>query len=119
MAMKNLKAHRATAGKSAVEVSAYLGLTVHAYRRWERGEVEPKASQIVALARLFGVTTDRLLTERPDETGAQRMVLSIQPGQRVIVDVTGMPVEESPGYKPEVSLRDNAGLAKARKTKRA
>ena len=85
--------------EKVAECSRHLGLTVHGYRRWERGEVEPKASQIVVLAAFFGVTTDRLLTDRPDEAGAQRLLISVKPGQRVIVDVVGMPDEEAEGYR--------------------
>ena len=105
MALEHLKEYRIAAGKSVADCARHMALTVHGYRRWERGEVEPKASQIVTLAGFFGVTADRLLTDRPDETESQRMVISVRPGQRVSIDVTGVNVEESPGYQPEVNLQ--------------
>lgn len=43
------------------EVAGMIGLPERSYRRYETGEREPVISSIVALARLYGVSTDYLL----------------------------------------------------------
>ena len=43
------------------EVAAMIGLPERSYRRYELGESVPIISSIVALARLYGVSTDYLL----------------------------------------------------------
>ena len=46
---------------SQKEVAAMIGLPERSYRRYELGESVPVVSSIVALARLYGVSTDYLL----------------------------------------------------------
>ena len=106
---EQLRDARKRAGKSAAECAKALGLTVHAYRRYERGEVEPKVSQAVALAEYFEITLDQLLSDRPDVDDAQRMLVSVQPGQRVVLDVTGVAKQEQKPlqYTPKVELHTN------------
>ena len=98
-------------------------MTVHAYRRYERGEVEPKVSQAVALAEYFEVTLDQLLTDRPDVDDAQRMLVSVQPGQRLVLDVTGVAKleQKTSQYTPQVELhtRSDKKSDGAKKTKKA
>ena len=102
-----LRSARKRAGKSAAECAKAIDLTVHAYRRYERGEVEPKVSQAVALAKFFEITVDELLTDRPADDDAQRMLVSVQPGQRVILDVTGVGKGEAKTtYTPKVKLHE-------------
>ncbi len=111
MIEERLKNARLQAGLSAQVVAEHLSLTVHAYRRWERGEVEPKVSQAIALADLFKVSLDELLTDRPPDHAAQRMMVSVQPGQRVVLDVTGVSDEaESKPYKSQVKIHDEKPL---------
>jgi transcriptional regulator with XRE-family HTH domain len=114
---EQLRHARKRAGKSAAECAKALGLTVHAYRRYERGEVEPKVSQAIALAEYFEVTLDQLLTDRPDVDDAQRMLVSVQPGQRVVLDVTGVAKQEQKPsqYTPKVELHTNPDKKSDRK----
>lgn len=120
---EQLRDARKRAGKSAAECAKALGLTVHAYRRYERGEVEPKVSQAVALAEYFEVTLDQLLTDRPDVDDAQRMLVSVQPGQRLVLDVTGVAKleQKTSQYTPQVELhtRSDKKSDGAKKTKKA
>lgn len=57
----NLETLRARDKISREEVARRLGVSYMTIRNWERGETEPNASQIKALADMFGVTTDYLL----------------------------------------------------------
>ena len=116
MISHQIKIARKKAGKSAAECASALSLTVHAYRRWERGEVEPKASQCQTLAEYLEITIDQLLTDRPSDENAQHMTVSVHPGQRVILDVSG--VEQNSSDKPHKSMvrlptKDKKGKLKA------
>ena len=102
MISHQIKIARKKAGKSAAECATALSLTVHAYRRWERAEVEPKASQCLTLAQFLDITIDQLLTDKPADEDAQHMTVSVQPGQRVILDVSG--VEQAASDKPHKSM---------------
>ena len=119
MVYKNIRAARTAADKTVTQTAKAIGLTVHGYRRWERGEVEPKASQCLVLAEFFDVSVDQLLTNKPKEQNSQRMAVSVAPGQRVILDVFSS--ELSDNYESRVRLRNKgqeAGLKK-RQTKTA
>lgn len=48
-------------GVSREEVARMLEVSAMTIRNWERGETEPSASQIKALANMFDVSTDYLL----------------------------------------------------------
>lgn len=56
-----LKELRTRDGLSIERVARQLEVSSMTIRNWENGETEPSASQIKALADLFGVSTDYLL----------------------------------------------------------
>jgi len=58
---KRLVEVRKSQNFSQVEVAKMIGLPERSYRRYESGEREPVISSIIALARLYGVSTDYLL----------------------------------------------------------
>ena len=51
-----MKAERARRGLSAREVSELIGVSVNQISRWETGEKEPSASNIIKLSRLYECT---------------------------------------------------------------
>lgn len=57
----NLKAARKKSGKTQKEVAEEIGIGQGTYKNYETGAREPNGDTIVALANLFGVTTDYLL----------------------------------------------------------
>lgn len=57
----NLKELRIKAGLSREKVSQRMNVSAMTIRNWENGATEPSASQIKALADMFGVSTDYLL----------------------------------------------------------
>lgn len=65
MNTENLKAARKKSGKTQKEVADSLGVGQSTYKNYECGLREPNGDTVVALANLFGVSTDYLLG-RPD-----------------------------------------------------
>lgn len=61
MNTENLKAARKKSGKTQKEIADSLGVGQSTYKNYECGLREPNGDTIVALANLFGVTTDYLL----------------------------------------------------------
>lgn len=57
---KRIHALRLERGWSAAETATRMGVEANQVERWEAGE-EPGTGQLIALAALFGVTTDFLL----------------------------------------------------------
>lgn len=65
MNVDNLKSARKSTGMTQKDVSTALNISPNTYKNYEQGLREPNGDTIVALANLFGVTTDYLLG-RPD-----------------------------------------------------
>ena len=56
-----LKAHRQQSGMTQEYVAEALGVSQHAVRKWETGAAEPSTSNLLALAKLYGVDPGDLL----------------------------------------------------------
>lgn len=57
----NLEPLRVKESMSREDLARRMGVSYMTVRNWERGNTEPSATQIKALADLFGVSTDYLL----------------------------------------------------------
>lgn len=57
----NIEAERIKAGMSKSKMADAIGVKSETIDRWQSGQSEIRASKIVALAVLFGVSTDYLL----------------------------------------------------------
>ncbi len=72
--MKTFKELREERGMTQLEVAIKLGVTPATISNWERDVFEPKASQLRAMARLFGVSSDDIvipgLREEDKKAGA-------------------------------------------------
>ena len=64
-----LVALRRERGWSQEELAARLGVSRQAVSKWERAEASPDTDNLIALARLYGVSLDQLLLHAP--TGAE------------------------------------------------
>lgn len=64
--MKTIRELREAAGLTQLQLANALGITPGAVYSWERGRNEPKASQLRALARFFGVSMDDIAFEVED-----------------------------------------------------
>lgn len=56
-----LKAQRAAHGMSQEQVAEALGISRQAVSKWENGTAEPSTSNLLALAKLYGVDVNELL----------------------------------------------------------
>ena len=67
MNIENLKNARKKAGLTQAQAADAVGVNDGTYKNYEQGKREPNGDKIVAIANIFGVTTDYLLG-RPDAT---------------------------------------------------
>ena len=63
---KNIMLYRKRAGMSQEDLAEQLHVSRQTISKWETGQSAPDLDTVVQLAHLFGVTTDRLLTEEAD-----------------------------------------------------
>ena len=61
--MQTIRELREAAGLTQLELAYRLGVTPATVSLWERRRVEPKASQVRALALLLGVSMDDIVFE--------------------------------------------------------
>ena len=63
-----MKAERARKNMTIQEVASAIGVHANAVSRWESGDSEPTASNLIALCHLYKVTPEYLLemTDKPD-----------------------------------------------------
>lgn len=61
MNIENLKNARKKAGLTQAQAAEAIGVNDGTYKNYEQGKREPNGDKIVAIANLFGVTTDYLL----------------------------------------------------------
>ena len=76
MNVDNLKSARKSTGMTQKDVSTALNISPNTYKNYEQGLREPNGDTIVALANLFGVTTDYLLgrpTAQPPTDALERL----------------------------------------------
>lgn len=66
---------RKKAGLSQEALAERLGVSRQAISKWETGEATPEVTKLSALAKVFGVTTDWLLSEEePTDSPAEKAV---------------------------------------------
>ena len=58
---ETLKAHRSRCGMTQEFVAESLGVSRQAVSKWESGRSDPSTSNLLALARLYGVSPEELL----------------------------------------------------------
>lgn len=61
-----LKARRTAAGYTQEYVAEALGVSRQAVSKWENGTSEPSTANLMALAKLYGLTVDELLNQRSE-----------------------------------------------------
>lgn len=63
-----IKSYRIKKNFKQEDVAEMVGVTVQTYSKWENGKTEPKASQLVKLAKALYCSTDALLHENEATT---------------------------------------------------
>lgn len=66
---QNMKAERARMGLTIKEVADRIGVHANAVSRWENDEAEPNGTNLINLAKLYGVAPEYLLGQTDDRTG--------------------------------------------------
>ena len=118
--MKNLEKLRLAARLSRAELSKKMGVTVHGYSRWERGEVEPRAGQLVELVKHLNCSFNALLTGQPDEDEAHKIRVQVKPGDLMLVEILGEPEQQKQEvYTPSFKLRNTKRKKVSKATKKA
>ena len=115
-----LKEFRQAARIPAQEMADMLGVTVHGYRRWERGEVEPKASQVIQLSKILQMSVDTLLMNKPDDSAARKITISVKPGELQTIEILGeAEPQKEEVYTPSFKLRNTKRKKVSSVTKKA
>ena len=79
---KNLRNMRRSKNASVTDLAELLSISAPAYRRYERGEVEPKICQAVMICNFLNCTLDEIWN--PAGTPAEvDLTYTIKPGQTV------------------------------------
>lgn len=63
MEERTIREWRETAGLTQAQLAARLAVTPSSVYNWETGKSEPRASQLKAMAKLFGVSMDAIVFE--------------------------------------------------------
>lgn len=63
---------------SQEQLATVLGISPSAVGMYEQGRREPSAAMLVALAKLFGVSTDYLLTGKPNQAEEEVILQLLQ-----------------------------------------
>ena len=78
--------YRKKQGKSQEELAEVLDVSRQAVSKWETGESEPELAKLCALAALFGITVDFLLSEEDPREQAPTEPQDTAPPTRTWVD---------------------------------
>jgi transcriptional regulator with XRE-family HTH domain len=93
----NLRALRAERRLSQPQLADGLGLSSRTILRWENGEGEPNATDLLALARFFSVSIDQLVSDLlPSESPLAKTRVAELSGPQLdywIAKLQGLPVE--------------------------
>lgn len=77
---RRLAEARRARGITQEELAGRLGVSRQAVSNWERGEASPDTDNLIALARLYGMSLDDLLGVERDDAGAGDGVDAAAPG---------------------------------------
>ena len=95
---------RRTAGLSQEALTAQLGVSRQAVSRWETDESLPDTEKIAQLCRIFGVSADDLLLDKPPETSA-----SVRPPTPSAVPAVVLACIPGSGFHRSAAGPDRAG----------
>ena len=73
---------RERVGLSQIELARRIGLSKNAMNSIEAGDADPRASRIVAIAQVLGVSTDALLLDQPATASRAHPPATVRPRRR-------------------------------------
>ena len=91
--------YRKANGYSQEELAEKIGVSRQAISKWERSESSPDTDNLIALARLYGVSIDELIngTQAPEPAQAEAPVQKQEEQERVSVTPSGINVQTAQG----------------------
>jgi len=101
---------RKKSGLSQEELAAKLGLSRQAVSKWERAEASPDTDNLICLAKLYGVSLDRLLDT--DQSVDQIVDEQVKPQAEDAKAAQGSPKEDKPQDKTEAKPNEDKTSAK-------
>jgi transcriptional regulator with XRE-family HTH domain len=78
---------RERVGLSQIELAQRIGLSKNAMNNIETGDADPRASRIVAIAQVLGVSTDALLLDTPVTASREHQPATKRPRRRTAASV--------------------------------
>ena len=108
-----ISALRRDAGWSQAELGRRLQVSASAVGMYEQGRREPSADTLVALSRIFGVTTDYLLTGSPISAPDQKTVVRLMRSSLESAQLTLANRDEQPFTRNELAALFAAMLTDA------
>ena len=102
-----LRRARMAHGWTGERVAKALQMTAAAYRRYERGETEPSASTLLALAKIYNISLDQLAgVETKSATLVDSFQIEVKAGQVFKIEITGNVVNVTEKNKklPELTI---------------
>ncbi len=98
-------------GLSQEELAERLGVSRQAVSKWERSEASPDTDNLIALAKIYGLTLDELIygkiEEKQEESSGDTAAPKTDGGdgkERVRIDTNGIYVDNGGGTKVKVGL---------------
>ncbi len=94
--------HRKAAGLSQEELAEKIGVSRQAVSKWERGESSPDTENLIAIARLYGISLDELVF---GQTAAEKDKEAHVENDKVDISPAGIQVESHTGDKVNINWK--------------
>ena len=101
---QRIAALRKNAHLSQAELAQILGVSPSAVGMYEQGRREPSATGLVALAQVFGVTTDYLLTGKPSRPEDSAVLAQMMESLVDLADLRWENRKDRPFTRQELAL---------------
>lgn len=99
-----IAALRRQIGMSQAELARQLGCSASAVGMYEQGRREPPADLLVQMSRIFGVTTDYLLTGNPRQQQDQQVLADLLLESLNAADQTASNRKDRPFSRQELAV---------------
>jgi DNA-binding XRE family transcriptional regulator len=101
---------RKGAGVTVQDIADHLEMTAPAYRRYERGEVDPRISQCQQICDFLGCRLQDIWGEDDEAPKYVNVSYTAKPGQTVFVKVDFE--DDEAVYRPDVTVQPNESPGK-------
>ncbi len=92
-------------GLSQEELAEKLGVSRQAVSKWERSEASPDTDNLIALAKIYGLSLDELVFGEKENEEKAETETEVKKGDKVDIGPNGIFVESADGDKVQINLR--------------